>query len=136
VSPRALAQLRATTPEVENAYDRVVEKRAELVTRLVRTGPLPPTELERLHSFGWDSDVTLVVLTIADARAVLCRHANGELSTDELVQWANQIEAREDITFEVADEKALGDLIFELANPSLHTEPTSAVAERWLAALG
>lgn len=136
VPNETLGQLRAATPEEEDpAYDRHVQERAELVTRLVRSGPLPPADLQRLHSFGWDSDKTLVVLTTGDARAVLGRYVSGDLSVDDLVEWANQIEAREDIGFETGHEQALDNLIFELANPTLHADPTSAAAERWLAAL-
>jgi hypothetical protein len=112
-----------------------VQERAELVTHLVRNGPLSPADLERLRSFGWDSDAILVVMTTADARAVLGRHVSGELSVDELVEWANQIEAREDLGFEVGHENALDNLIYELANPTLHTDPTTAAARRWLTTL-
>jgi hypothetical protein len=59
-----------------------VQERSELVSGLVRTGPLSSTELERLHSFGLDGDVTLAVLSAADARAILSRQVNGELSID------------------------------------------------------
>jgi hypothetical protein len=112
-----------------------MQQRAELVTRLVRDGPLSPQDFRQLHSFGWDSDEILVVMTSVDACTVLDRFVQGQLSADDLVKWANQIEARDDIGFETEHEQALGDLIFELANPSLHPESTSAAAHRWLAAL-
>jgi hypothetical protein len=112
-----------------------VLEHSELVTRLVRNGPLPPADLKRLRGFGWDSNETLIVLTTTDARAILHRHLNGDLSLDDLVEWANQVEARDDIGFEKGHEEALGTLIFELANPTLHAESTSAAAERWLEAL-
>ena len=111
-------------------------ERADLVTKLVRSGPpLSEHDLARLNSFGWDSDQTLVTLTRADVCAVLDRHVRGELSADDLVRWADQIEAREDIAFGAEYEDPLDNLIFELANPTIHTEPTSAVAQRWLEAL-
>jgi hypothetical protein len=110
-----------------------MQERSELVARLVRSGPLSQADLARLSSFGWDSDEELVVLTRSDANAILKRHLRGELSADALVEWANQIECREDIGFEAGAQKVLADLIFELANPDLHAEPTSAAAERWLA---
>jgi hypothetical protein len=110
-------------------------ERADLVTKLVRSGPLSEHDLVRLNSFGWDSDQTLVTLTKADVCAALDRHVRGELSADDLVRWADQIEAREDIGFGAEYEDALDNLIFELANPTIHTEPTSAVAQRWLEAL-
>jgi hypothetical protein len=113
----------------------MVKERAELVTRLVQEGPLSEADMHQLLSFGWDSDESLVVLTRVDATAILRRHLDGELSADDVVRWANQVEARDDVDFEAAYEQALRDLIFELANPDLHVDPTSAAAERWLAAL-
>jgi len=110
-------------------------ERADLVTKLVRGGPLSEHYLARLSSFGWDSDRDLVTLTKADVCAVLDRHVRGELSADDLVRWAEQVEVREDIGFEAGYEDALFNVIFELANPTIHPEPTSAAARRWLEAL-
>jgi hypothetical protein len=118
------------------AYDETVHERAELVTRLVRGGrPLPGSDLNQLQNFGWDSNEILVVLTTTDAKAILERHFNGNLSLDDLVTWANQIEGRDDVGFEAGHEKTLGSFIFELANPTLQTEPPSATAGRWFETL-
>jgi hypothetical protein len=106
--------------------------RAELVTKLIRDGPLSEPELDQLLSFGWDSDDELVALTKADAVAMLDRHRGGAVSTEDLVRWADQIEGREDIGFEPEHEADLAGLIIELANPTLQAEPTSDTAHRWL----
>jgi hypothetical protein len=105
------------------------------MTRLVKDGPLSEGDLRRLHSFGWDSDEILVVMTRADACQMLNRPVRGEVPADDLVEWANQIEAREDIGFEDSSATTLDDLIYELANPTLHHDPTSEAARRWLDAL-
>ena len=113
-----------------------MQERGELVTRLVRGGrPLPSSDLKQLQDFGWDSNEILVVLTTTDAKAILERHLNGDLSLDDLVTWANQIEGRDDVGFEAGHEKTLGSFIFELANPTLQTEPPSATAGRWFETL-
>jgi cobyrinic acid a,c-diamide synthase len=112
-----------------------VQKRTELVTQLVREGLLPSDQLRRLHDFRWDSEAILAVLTRDDAVRILRRHLGAELTADEVVEWANQIEAREDIGFEHGYEDALEELIYELANPTLHPEPTTEAAKRWLSTL-
>jgi len=112
-----------------------MSERADLVTKLVRNGPLSEHHLVRLNSFGWDSDLELVTLTKTHACAVLRCHVRGALPADDLVRWADQIEGRDDIGLEGEYENALKDLIFELANPTIHDDPTSAAAQRWLEAL-
>jgi hypothetical protein len=111
-----------------------MSERADLLAELVRSGPLSQHDLASLGSYGWDSEETLVTLTKADACAVLHRHVLGELSDEDLARWADQIEARDDIGFEVEHEGALKRFIFELANPAIN-EPTSEAASRWREAL-
>jgi hypothetical protein len=113
-----------------------MSERAELVAQLVKRGPLSEEDLGRLSGFGWDSDEALVVLTRGDARAMLERHLQGELTGDDLSDWADQVEARDDIGFEAGHADALRELIFELANPPIRAEPTTDAARRWLTALG
>ncbi|MDJ1180421.1 hypothetical protein PJF56_16280 [Roseofilum sp. BLCC_M91] len=77
-----------------------------------------------LHDFGWDSDTPLVVLNRQHLCSILQRYLDRKLSAEDLEDWANTIEGREDIAYDDEDEELLETLIFELANPLL-TAPLS-----------
>lgn len=78
----------------------------------------------KLLEFEWDSENELVVIRFMHLENVLTRYLNGELKQDEVNEWANLIEMREDIGLDPRNEDLLKDLIFELANPELTTELT------------
>jgi hypothetical protein len=97
---------------------------------------LPPVQAARaLARFGWDGSQGLVTLGRMDARRVLDRYASGDLSADECAQWAEALEAREDVDYENGHEDALTGLLFEMANPEINEPLSLAFVERWRAAL-
>lgn len=76
----------------------------------------------RLLQFGWDSNEDLVFLSPSHIRKVLSRFLDGEISKEDVCEWANLVEVREDIGFTEGDEDQLKELIFELANPEITHE--------------
>lgn len=84
-----------------------------------------------LKSFPWDSHKQLVALTRADACNALDRYLDGHLSSEELEQWANAIEGRDDVGFEPGSEALLKDFVFQMAMPEITTAVTQAVAADW-----
>lgn len=77
----------------------------------------PLDEIENaLSSSGWDWDKSaLASLSLSQVQSVLKRYERGQLDRADIVEWANLIEAREDIA---VDEDA-AEAIFDLANPVL-----------------
>lgn len=80
--------------------------------------------VDALKQFPWDSETGLVLLTPEHIQNVVLRYLNGELTGQQLEDWANAIESREDISFASAHENVLADAIFQLANPTLTTPIT------------
>lgn len=63
-----------------------------------------------------------VKLTKTNLSMALQRYLRGELPGSEIESWENQIEGREDIQFEADSMREVGDVLHELANPTL-TQP-------------
>lgn len=91
--------------------------------------------LADLHRFEWDSEVELVTLHCTNLVQILRRFVAGELTCDEVEDWANLVESREDIRFEPGHDALVKDVVFQLANPLLNAAITSELAERLLARL-
>lgn len=64
----------------------------------------------------WDSDLPLVTLSAAHLESELRRFLDGELSAQDVGDWANFFEVRDDVEFDNETAKAI---VFELANPCL-----------------
>lgn len=89
----------------------------------------------KLAAVPWDSSEELSVLQTRHVEAILTRYLAGELSSNAVEEWANAVEGREDIGFEVGHESVLKAAIFALANPALEGHLNSAMAKEWLGRL-
>jgi hypothetical protein len=69
-----------------------------------------------LSKFNWDSPNELIVCNGDVILNVLHKYLNDEISSDDIEEWANLIESREDIGF---INNKIQEIIFELANPLL-----------------
>jgi len=85
-----------------------------------------------LGQYPWDSDAELVALSRANVASVLDRFINNALTAIEVEDWANAIECRDDIGFEMKSNKLLKDAIWELANPILSSALTHQTAQALL----
>ncbi len=74
---------------------------------------------EQLSRFDWDSEEQIEGLA-RHVRRVLEQYIAKERTADELEDWANLIECRDDVVFP----DKVNEVIFELANPTL-TQPLS-----------
>ena len=102
--------------------------RKELVTALVRYElPIEPVA-EGLALFGWDSADELVQVGPDDLLAILDRYLRNELSAEQVTDWANRLEVREDVGAESPNDAAIRDVIFRLANPRLEGAITPDLA--------
>jgi hypothetical protein len=96
--------------------------RSQAVADLVFLRRPLPDAVAQLRSFPWDADQELVTLGPAALQAVLERTLGGELSAQQLEDWANAVEGRDDIAFEP---QAMVDLVAEVANPVLYEPLTT-----------
>jgi hypothetical protein len=98
-----------------------MHRRSELLDKLARyEGPSAPV-LEELRSMGWDwSGEPLLVLTKEHFLSVMDRYLADAISAEELEDWAESLEQREDVAFSLEAEGALDELLFCLANPSIN----------------
>lgn len=81
---------------------------------------LPTEEISaHLKEFSWDYEGEPYILTKAHVVDILSRFNSKELNATNIEDWANLIECREDLEFELAYEKELSELIYLLANPAL-----------------
>lgn len=88
--------------------------------------------ISEVKALPWDAEQDLVRLDSDDVISVLQRYLAGELDRTDLEVWADLIEGREDIGFEPGHEDVLKNIIYELANPTIMNELTSARAEEWV----
>jgi hypothetical protein len=102
------------TATVEHQADR-----RELVESLVRYElPIEPV-LQQLAVFGSDAPAPLVLIRIDDVLSILDRYRTGELSADQITDWADLLEVRDDVGMDPLREEELRAIIFRLANPNL-----------------
>jgi hypothetical protein len=82
----------------------------------------------KLSELSWDSD-TVITLKRDDVAAILRRFENGEFDEHAVEAWANLVEVREDIRFELEHEETIATAIHKLANPYLHGQVKDIVSE-------
>jgi hypothetical protein len=101
-----------------------MKTRQEYLNALVNLDRPLSTILPILKTFPWDNGEALITLKKDHLIHILDRYLNSSLSATDLENWANAIECREDITYEIEGEDLVNDIIFDLANPTLN-EPLS-----------
>jgi hypothetical protein len=85
-----------------------------------------------LARFPFDSDDELLALNRIDAVRVLTRYLDGSLPSDDLRDWADALEARDDLGREQGVDDALTEFLFQLATPDLAGELTPDRAAAWI----
>jgi len=88
--------------------------------------PIEPT-IQSLTALPYDCDADLVLVTPKDILQIIDRHANGELSLEQLVDWADFLEVRDGVGFAPPRGDRLKEIVWQLANPLVNEEITPAV---------
>jgi hypothetical protein len=101
----------------------MTKTREQLLAELVTFSRNPDDIANELRSFGWESDRVLLVISREHVRSVLNRYLSGELTGEQVLIWAECLEAGEDVGHETAFEKQVDDTIFMLANPDINAGP-------------
>lgn len=108
---------------------RTMRTRTDILNDLIRF----QTQLDRvqneLSQYTWDVEEPLVMMRKSDFISIAQRFLDGVLSTDDLENWANAIECRDDVEFE-NDE--LSEFIFDLANPVINGEITKELVRKMI----
>lgn len=95
--------------------------RKDLLKRLV-LGDIPNLSFikENLMNYDWDSDEEYVVLNDVNIIHVLDLYLAEKIISDDIIEWAELIELREDIGYQVTKEDTIKEIIFLLANPEIN----------------
>jgi hypothetical protein len=110
-----------------------MEQRSRMLVELLnRTGPIREL-VARLSEFPWDSDEVLALVERCHLKAALEKYLVGAMPANEVEEWAEALEGREDIGFESGAEDLISDVLWTLATPAL-TEPLSEMLARRLLA--
>ena len=75
---------------------------------------------KELSKYSWDSVSPIVKIDTQSMIFVLTKYIKGDISTDELEEWANLVECRDDIEIP----SLIQEFIFELANPEINGDIT------------
>ena len=96
----------------------------------------PAFELHRLvQIFPYDFDGTPVFLTRDHLRNGLLRCIDGRISVSELGAWADLLEGRPGIEYEVGHEDQISEILFQLSTPDINEEVTPQKCWRLLKSL-
>lgn len=87
--------------------------------------------IARLTNEPWDAPEPLVYFSAVDVERVLQRFLNGELTHEQVTDWADLLECREDIAPKPGQE-VLTNVLFKLANPDLASPVTRAEVKKML----
>jgi hypothetical protein len=93
-------------------------KKKEILNALINFKYPTNFMAKELRLIDWD-DTESVVLTTNHIAKVLKRLSKGEISKEELTEWAELIECREDIIYDAKNEEQIKEIIFKIANPDL-----------------
>lgn len=72
-----------------------------------------------LSQYSWDIEEPILMISKQDFTNIFKKCINNEISFETLVSWANAIECRDDLDFEVEE---MQEIVFELANPEINGE--------------
>jgi len=87
--------------------------------------------LKQLRAFDWDGAPDLVTLSSATVIEVLDRYLSGDVTAEEMENWAGGIEVRDDVAFPPLFDTVLKELFFELAHPEINRPLSADTAREW-----
>ncbi len=106
--------------------------RFELLIDLVELRASTHTLSNELSKLDWDYEGEPLIVSSSQIQGVLERYLTSEIPANELENWANLIECREDLEFDPDRKNVINDIIFHLANPALQGEITPESCKKLL----
>ena len=95
---------------------RLLRTRKDILLDLVDFNLDISTLKSQLSLYPWDSEEELVLLTNNTLLKIIERALEGKISVNQLEEWANLVEWRDDIEMS----QSVVDVIFLLANPDIN----------------
>ena len=86
----------------------------------------------RLSRFSWDYKGEPVLLTRKDVEVVLMSYLEGRLSSDDLEKWADHLELREDVAYEIGHQEWINLVLWTLSDQQLNGAISTATASQLL----
>ena len=94
--------------------------RSALIKEIAQLGSNFCEYKREIQKYPWDCDVELYFLTKIDLLSIFTRFKSGELLNDDIENWANFLECRDDLGYEAEHEDDLREMVFLLANPEIN----------------
>ena len=88
--------------------------RAEALKQIITFGADKEVAYVELIKFGYDSDFECFVVSKSILENILAKYLADEITANDLEEWANFVECRDDLDYEVIE-----GYIYALANPYL-----------------
>jgi hypothetical protein len=76
-----------------------------------------------------------IIVSRSTLRVALERFLENEVVVDDLVSWANLIEAYDQVQYEVGFEKLIADVLFSIASPEINGPLNRGTCRRFLSQL-
>ena len=102
-------------------------ERINLIKKWIDYSPPDRKIIDEIKKFGWDFDGKPFILKAEHIIKILKRYHRNDLTRDEVTEWADFIEMREDIDYLIYD-----DIIFHLAAPEINNELTKNSAKEYI----
>ena len=114
-----------------------MNRRAEILHELVRFEKPSDPLMRELKSFGWDwaEESPLLILKKEDLLRIIDRFLAGQISADQLQEWAENLEVREDVAFDEEESELIYSVFFRIATPEIHEPLTQESVRRMQAEL-
>lgn len=108
-----------------------MNRRAEILQALVRYDLPPKPLMTELRALGWDwSGEPLLVIKKEDLLRVIDRFLAGSITAEQLQEWAETLEVRDDVSFDPKEEELLDDVFFRIATPEINAPLTPEVVRQ------
>jgi len=107
---------------IKNIGQTMIDRKKTLQD-LIEFRKKPSVMHAALSAFEWDCDEELVQMERRQIATVLQKYIAGETSDEEIEDWANLIEGRDDINYAEVE-----DVLHVLANPAITYKLTPSVA--------
>ena len=87
--------------------------------------------MRELRALGWDwAGEPLLVLKKEHLLRVMDRYLAREISAEQLQEWAENLEGREDVVFDQKEEESLDSVFFRIATPEINDPLTSEIVRQ------
>lgn len=107
-----------------------MNRRAEILEELLIFEKPPAPLMRELSAYGWDwPGAPLLVVKKEDLLRLIDRFLSRSIGAEQLQEWAENLELREDVAFDEAEEELLDDMFFRIATPFIN-EPLTDEAAR------